>query len=36
MFETAVQEERSGVPWGILIACTAFAVLIVVGYALVG
>jgi len=35
MFETAVEEERVGIPWGIIIACTAFVVLIVVGYALV-
>ena len=35
MFETAVQEEHVGVPWGILIACVVFAVLVVVGYILI-
>jgi hypothetical protein len=35
MFETAVQEEQVGVPSGILIACVAFVVLVVVGYILI-
>jgi len=35
MFETAVQEEHAGVPSGILIACVAFVVLVVVGYILI-
>jgi hypothetical protein len=37
MFETAVQEKRSGVLWGIIIGCLALAlaVLLGAGYALI-
>ena len=35
MFETAVQEKRAGVAWGIIIGCAALALLIGVGYAFV-
>jgi hypothetical protein len=35
MFETAVQEKRSGILWGISIGCAALAVLLGAGYALV-
>jgi hypothetical protein len=35
MFETAVQEKRTGVLWGIVIGCVALAVLLGVGYALI-
>jgi hypothetical protein len=35
MFETAVQQERTGVPWAIITACVAFIVLLVVGYILI-
>ena len=35
MFETAVQEKRIGIAWSIIIGCTALAVLVGVGYALV-
>ncbi len=35
MFETAVQEKRSGIAWGIIVGCIALAVLWGVGYALI-
>ena len=35
MFETAVQEKRSGILWGIIIGCAALAVLLGPGYALI-
>ena len=35
MFETAVQEKRSGVIWGIITGCLALAVLLGAGYALI-
>jgi hypothetical protein len=35
MFETAVQEKRTGTLWGIIIACAALAVLLGTGYALI-
>ena len=35
MFETAVQEKRSGIPWGIILGCTALIVLFSAGYALI-
>ena len=35
MFETAVQEKRTGVLWGIIIGCAAFVVLLGVGYVLI-
>ena len=35
MFETAVAEKRTGVPWGLIAGVGAFAVLIVGGYFLV-
>ncbi len=35
MFETSVQEKRAGLPWGIMIACATFAVLLGVGYVLI-
>jgi hypothetical protein len=35
MFETAVQEKRSGILWGIIIGCAALAALLGAGYALI-
>ena len=35
MFETAVQEKRSGILWGIIFGCTALAVLLGAGYVLI-
>ena len=35
MFETAVQEKRSGILWGIIIGCAALALLLGAGYALI-
>ncbi len=35
MFETAVQEPRSGVPWGLIAGLFAFGVLTLGGYLLV-
>ena len=35
MFKTALMEERSGLPWGLIAGCLAFAALIVSGYVLV-
>jgi hypothetical protein len=35
MFETAVQEKRSGVLWGIIMGFAALAVLLGAGYALI-
>ena len=35
MFETAVQQEDTGTPWGVISACVAFVVLVVVGYILI-
>ena len=35
MFETAVQEKRTGVLWGIIIGCVALVVLLGADYALV-
>ncbi len=35
MFETAVQEKRTGVLWGIIFGCTALAALLATGYALI-
>ncbi len=35
MFKTALMEERTGIPWGLIAGCIAFAALIVSGYILV-
>lgn len=35
MFETAVQEKRSGVLWGIIVGCAALVLLLGAGYALI-
>ena len=35
MFETAVQEERVDKRWGVLSACVALVVLLVIGYMLI-
>ena len=35
MFETAVQEKRGSPLWGIIIGCTALAVLLGAGYVLI-
>lgn len=35
MFETAVQEERARMPWGLIGACVAFVMLVAVGYILI-
>ncbi len=35
MFQTALIEERSGVPWGLIAGCIAFAALLLSGYMLV-
>ena len=35
MFETAVIQERTGVPWGVIAGFVAFALLLVSGYFLV-
>jgi uncharacterized membrane protein len=35
MFETAVQEKRSGALWGVIIGFVALAVLLGAGYALI-
>jgi len=35
MFETAVQEKRSGILWGIIIGCAALVALLAAGYVLV-
>jgi hypothetical protein len=35
MFETAVQEKRTGVAWSIIVGCAALALLIGVGYAFI-
>jgi hypothetical protein len=35
MFETAVQEKRTTLPWGILMGLVAFAALLATGYALI-
>jgi hypothetical protein len=35
MFKTALVEERSGIPWGLIAGCLAFAVLLISGYSLV-
>ena len=35
MFETAVQEKRTGVVWGIVMGLAAFAVLLGAGYVLI-
>ena len=35
MFETSVQEKRTGILWGVVIGCAAFAVLLGAGYLLV-
>ena len=35
MFETAVQEKRTGILWGIIIGCTALVALLGAGYALI-
>jgi hypothetical protein len=35
MFETVVQEELGGRRWGIISACVALVVLLVVGYMLI-
>jgi hypothetical protein len=36
MFETSVQEQLVDKPWGIISACVALVILLVVGYMLVG
>ena len=35
MFKTALQEEPTGVPWGMVAGCIAFTALLVTGYLLV-
>ena len=35
MFETAVQEERTGIAWGIIMGVIALAVLVGAGYMLI-
>jgi hypothetical protein len=35
MFETAVQEKRTGTLWGIIIGCAALAALLATGYVLI-
>ena len=35
MFQTAVQEERTGAPWGILGGLMSFVVLLATGYFLI-
>ena len=35
MFETAVQEKRTGILWGIIIGCAALAMLLGTGYILI-
>jgi len=35
MFETAIQEKRTGMLWGIIFGCTALAALLGAGYALI-
>ena len=35
MFETAVQEKRTGTLWGIIVGGVALAVLLAAGYALI-
>ena len=35
MFETAVQEERTGILWGIVAGLIAFAALLATGYMLI-
>lgn len=35
MFETAVEETRSGPPWGVIIGLIAFVVLLIAGYFMV-
>ena len=35
MFETAVQERRTDVPWGVIVGCAPFAVLLAIGYVFV-
>lgn len=35
MFETAVQEKRTGVVWGIIMGLAAFATLLTAGYVLI-
>ena len=35
MFETAVQEKRTGMLWGIIIGCVALAALLGTGYILI-
>ena len=35
MFETAVQEKRTGVLWGVIVAFVAFAALLGTGYFLI-
>ena len=35
MFKTALMEERTGIPWGLIAGCIAFVVLLGAGYFLV-
>jgi len=35
MFETAVQEKRTGVAWGVVVALIAFVALLGTGYILI-
>jgi hypothetical protein len=35
MFKTALLEERTGLPWGVIAGCISFAVLLIGGYLLV-
>ena len=35
MFETALQEKRTGVFWGVIIGCAALVVLLGAGYVLI-
>jgi len=35
MFETAVQEKRIGMPWGVVVALIAFVALLGTGYILI-
>ena len=35
MFETAIQKERASMPWGLISACMAFVVLLLIGYLII-
>jgi uncharacterized membrane protein len=36
MFENSVQAQSEGIPWGVIAGLAAFAVMLVLGYAVVG